>query len=101
MRGNGSSTQAQYSNDTYIASGITAQWTNTTRNQTTIHFFDYARTDKHKTILARADVSSLATEATASRWAQTAAITSIAMTLNPGTSSFATGSTFALYGVIA
>jgi hypothetical protein len=101
MRGTGSSTQSQYSNDTYIGSGITAQWNNTSRNQTTIHFFDYARTDKHKAILARADVHSLATEATASQWAQTAAITSIQMRLNPGTSSFAAGSTFALYGIVA
>ncbi len=61
---------------------------------------DYSATDKHKTVLTRnSSTLSGAVAALASRWANTAAITSI--TLYPFSGSFATGSTFSLYGVIA
>lgn len=65
-------------------------------------FMDYAVTDKHKTVLGRSSMGASANgavTAAAFRWASTSAITSIAFTRNAG--NFNSGSTFALYGVIA
>lgn len=59
-------------------------------------FMDYSVTDKQKTILTRSNHSG-EVDALASRWANTAAITSIL--LLPETGTFASGSTFALYGI--
>jgi hypothetical protein len=74
---------------------------NGTRFIINLNFLDYSATDKHKTTLTRSgysDLSSVATvEATAIRWANTAALTSIVFSTNVG--SFSTGSTFALYGI--
>ena len=61
---------------------------------------DYAATDKHKTLLTRANgQNNTVTETTAlaTRWANTNAITSMVFTLSSG--NFAIGSTFSLYGV--
>jgi hypothetical protein len=58
---------------------------------------DYAQTDKQKTFLGRASSTDRAT-ATAARWANTAAITSIKVFGIRG-SSFAINSTFNLYGI--
>ena len=61
---------------------------------------DYSATDKHKTMLVRAQESGLgAVLGTAGRWANTAAITSV--NVYAGSDNFAIGSTFNLYGVIA
>jgi hypothetical protein len=58
---------------------------------------DYSATDKHKTVLNRGSTSVVAMGA--SRWANTAAITTLLCSAGSGT--FASGSTFSLYGVIA
>lgn len=63
---------------------------------TTINIMDYSATDKHKSWVSRLSVSSNASSLIAGRWANTAAITSIAFTL-PGT--WSAGSTFTLYGI--
>jgi hypothetical protein len=65
---------------------------------------DYAQTNKHKTMLIRSgylqpDDATRYVEASAVRWASTDAITSI--TVYPSTSTFAIGSTFTIFGVIA
>lgn len=60
---------------------------------------DYSVTDKQKSCLGRGASSATGTSMIASRWANTAAITS--MYIFTGTGSFAAGSTFALYGVSA
>jgi hypothetical protein len=60
---------------------------------------DYSATDKHKTVLGRGNVAAIGVDARASRWANTAAITSI--TMFPDTLKWLSGSTFSLYGVIA
>jgi hypothetical protein len=67
---------------------------------TILNVMDYSATDKHKTNLVRnggqnADV----VWAYAPRWANTAAITTMALTLSSG--NYSAGSTFSLYGVIA
>jgi hypothetical protein len=67
-------------------------------NVVTLHFMDYAATDKHKTILSRFGSASRETQTTASRWASTNAITSIRFFDILG-QTFQTGATFSLYGV--
>ena len=67
----------------------------------TMTVFDYSSTDKHKTTLVKYgnnDVSGVMV--VSSRWASTAAVTSITFKF-AGTDTFAAGSTFALYGVSA
>ena len=63
-----------------------------------LQIMDYSATDKHKSALTRTThTSQSVVEALASRWANTAAITSLAV--SGGT--FNVGSTFALYGIVA
>ena len=71
----------------------------TTETMVRIQIMDYSATDKHKTALSRWDNSANATGATAYRWANTNAITSIV--IDPAAASFNSGSTFALYGIIS
>jgi hypothetical protein len=67
----------------------------------TINFMDYSATDKHKTALSRGNNNDLNfVTMMASRWANTAAISSMVLTID-NASSFATGSTFNLYGIEA
>jgi len=61
------------------------------------NIMDYSATDKHKTVLTRFGDSGDGSGASTGRWASTSAITSIKV--YPNTENFATGSTFALYGV--
>jgi hypothetical protein len=61
-----------------------------------LNFLDYSATDKHKTFLTRSNISTTV-RAYAHRWANTSAVTSIRVAA--ASSTFATGSTFALYGV--
>jgi hypothetical protein len=77
-----------------VISSVSANQTNCI-----INFMDYSVTDKHKTMLLRTSDSSQAVSAEAARWASTSAITSIAC-YALGTT-FQSGSTFALYGVLA
>jgi len=62
-----------------------------------LHAMDYSATDKHKTFLLRSDRAEAGTLAYAQRWAQTAAITSLAIV--PETGLIGAGSTFALYAI--
>ena len=64
-----------------------------------IQIMDYSATDKHKTHLIRHNRIEDQILAQATRWANTAAITSLSLVSNSGT--FSTGSTFNLFGVIA
>ena len=59
-------------------------------------WLDYSATDKHKTSLGRANSPTSEVGMSASRWANTAAITSLTLL-----GAFASGNTFSLYGVIA
>jgi len=58
---------------------------------------DYSATDKHKTVLQRSNNLSYV-GAAAYRWANTAAITSIA-SISSSSNQFAAGSTFKLFGI--
>lgn len=69
------------------------------QNITTVNIMDYTATDKHKTVLSRANAPGNYVFGIAGRWANTAAITSL--TVSTSSSTWAAGSTFALYGVSA
>jgi hypothetical protein len=99
MGGNGSTTlsgtaasQPQIVLDAYF-------WRSTEISTCIAHIMDYSAADKHKTVLSRNNVAGGGTDAFANRWANTAAITSVEIR-NPA-QSFASGTTFSLYGVIA
>lgn len=94
MSGNGSTTTSgatSYS-EIYVSTMGTAMITGIAE------IFDYAQTDRHKTVLTRGNDTTAYIMARANRWTNTAAITSIAVTCS---SSYSVGSTFTLYGVLA
>jgi hypothetical protein len=74
-----------------------SSYTETSLNIT--QWMDYSASDKHKVSIGRANSMTSEVGMTASRWANTAAITSLAVTPSAGT--FNSGCTFALYGVSA
>lgn len=96
MEGSGSSaTSFSVSN----ATASTLAPANTNDGNYVLNFIDYSATDKHKSFLSRNDVSATGTRAMSHRWANNSAITSIRVAISSST--FTTGSTFALYGVLA
>lgn len=82
---------------TYTTGYIFSGGLSTRRFISTLQFQDYGVTDKHKSILSRTGVDGWQVEASAIRWSNTNAITSIIFTIDSG--SYASGSTFALYGI--
>ena len=115
MRFNGSSSTSYSSVSMYGTGSVTgsASYTQnriymplevgtTSGNITTIitQIMDYSASDKHKSVLSRSNPSTNGVEAVASRWANTSAITSISLFDANGTN-FASGTSFALYGIAA
>jgi hypothetical protein len=100
LSGNGTAASAERAGS--VSSGFLsaiAQATTTGALQMNINIMDYSATDKHTTIISRADQAANGTDAIANRWANTAAVTSVQILTSTG--NWASGSTFALYGVIA
>jgi len=64
-----------------------------------IQVMDYSATNKHKTTLIRSNTTATYAIAYANRWASTAAVTSITLTVSGSGNSFSTGTTFSLYGI--
>jgi hypothetical protein len=95
VEGDGSSAVVGSATRTDMVGGPNA----TTDSQQIYHIVDYSLTDRHKTILVRADFPSTYVDMLAERWANTAAVASVK--LFPAANQFAAGSTFALYGVSA
>lgn len=62
--------------------------------------FDYAQTNKHKSVLYRVSAAATGVGAYSGRWADTSAVTSLAC-IRSGGNTWRTGTTFALYGVSA
>jgi hypothetical protein len=100
LRGNGTTASTRSSSGTGSAflSDTTPSAT-TTRLQLNVSVIDYSATDKHKMVLSRADNASAGTDLVTNRWANTAAITSMAIT--PSTGTWSAGSTFNLYGIVS
>ena len=83
---------------TFTGTGVSSGFSlsgDVSSNTTTI--MDYSATDKHKTALSRQNVSGVV-RAVATRWANTAAVTSIVLVMDTG-ATFSSGTTFALYGI--
>jgi hypothetical protein len=96
MRGNGSAVASYTQASMFLsyAGGFTSTFETAVAN-----ILDYAQTDKHKTILVRADNATSKAEAMANRWASLDPITSVGVSLGGG--NIVAGSTFSLYGRIA
>jgi hypothetical protein len=98
MRGNGSTAASgANANISFIAPSQNSS-PDTERQMVITQFMDYSATDKHKTGLARANRAGGWVFASAFRWANTSAITSLTV-LELGSANFAAGSTFRLLGV--
>jgi len=97
MRGSGGSTNSgSATNNTYLN---TYNDSNTENVLTTLDIMDYSATDKHKTVLSRNNLAGAGTDAFATRWANTNAITSVEVR----TTAFAfdTGTTINLFGIVS
>jgi hypothetical protein len=91
-----STPESQSATETYWTLG---RWDNVEGAMIT-HIMDYSATDKHKAALSRRGSASFSNvQMNASRWANTAAITTVSVLSTDNT--FASGSTFNLFGVIA
>lgn len=100
MSGNGSAASSgANSNISFIAPSQMSS-PDTERQMVITHFMDYSATDKHKTVLARANRAGGWVFASAFRWANTSAINSITV-FELGSANFASGSTFYLYGIVS
>ena len=95
MFGDGSTPQSYSGTGQTRISELSAS--TTTRNITTIQIMDYSATDKHKAVLSRSNRADNGVLGMASRWANTAAITSIEVFVT--SNNFAAGSTWHLYGI--
>lgn len=95
LEGNGSSaTSASTSMEAFIGGP-----NSTSDSQQVYNVMDYSATNKYKTAIVRADFPSSYVDAIVECWKSTAAITTVK--LFPAANQFASGSTFALYGVSA
>jgi hypothetical protein len=65
-----------------------------------LQIMDYSATDKHKSVLTRYDLAGLETHAHATRWANTAIITTLEI-FGIDTETLAAGTTLSLYGIVA
>lgn len=92
MYGDGSSA-ASFSEATQTSLGI-AYW-ETATYMATCNIIDYSAADKHKTVLSRSGAG-IYVHGFSGRWANTAAISSIAV---KSSGNFNVGTTFSLYGV--
>jgi len=100
MSGNGSSsTSASLASQTSGSISTIATATTGGALQVELQIQDYSATDKHKTMLSRADQSATGAEAFAVRWASTSAVTSVQILTSTG--NWAVGGTFSLYAIEA
>lgn len=85
----------------YLQLGQNTAYIDATNNfwSAKLDFLDYSATDKHKFVLVRENNAALGTDAYAYRWSNTAVINSLVISLN--TQSWASGSSFYLYGIVS
>jgi hypothetical protein len=95
MFGNGSVAGSGANTVTSIFSAVLR----TTMGNDVVQIMDYSATDKHKSVLIRRNHAGADTVASAERWANTSAITSISLVTGSGT--YNSGTSFALYGIVA
>jgi hypothetical protein len=93
--GDGSTANSSRSSNTTFIRSIGGDLT--TQQNTIIYIQNYSNSTTHKTTLSRGTNPSVLTMAVVGLWRNTAAITSI--TYSTSANTFATGSTFTLYGI--
>jgi len=96
LYGNGTSALSGRASNTSFAVGGSATATDAAVNL--VHIMNYSNSTTYKTVLDRRGQASLYTFTDVSLWRNTAAITSISVEPENG-QSFASGSTFTLYGI--
>lgn len=95
ISGSGTSAAAAGNASTNIAD--VAYFDNTSKMNFITQIMDYSATDKHKGLLSRSNQAGTFVLLYASRWANTAAITSVGVYAL--TNAFASGATLSLYGI--
>ena len=100
LSGDGSSaTSRRFTSRGDINLAYTASPNSTAPDTNILQIMNYSNTTTYKTALSRAGRANAGTDATVGLWRNTAAITSLVIGI--GSDSFATGSTFTLYGIQA
>jgi len=94
MNGDGTSATSSSANQNVI---VGVGGTTTLKGLTIFQFMDYSATDKHKSVLSRANRTDAVANARATRWEDTSAVNSIS--IEPSSNNYAAGSTFHLYGI--
>jgi len=100
--GNGSQANSYYSSSSdgfYLGQGNAFIDSTTNRWHAIVNFLDYSSTNKQKSVLARENESAKGSDMYVEVWRSTAAITSIKVAVSSLT--WAIGSSFALYGIVA
>lgn len=100
MRGTGASAISnRETNIAYIYLDYTGVTQNVVQSQYNVNIMNYANTTTYKTILSRRSDVGFSTEAGVGLWRNTAAITSMNVSMTSG--NLIAGSTFTLYGIAA
>lgn len=101
LNGNGTTAATnRVTNATAFRSSWYAYQTNNMNWNGMIHFMNYSNATTYKTMLLRDNNASTGTEAMVALWRSTSAINSINLYWG-STDTWATGSTFSLYGILA
>jgi hypothetical protein len=100
MRGSGTAASSSSGTSKTVISTELAFSNTEQRNHQIMQIMDYSATDKHKTVLISENSNGVyGVIAAAARWANTSAITSVEV--RSTTNSFASGTTFYLYGIVS
>jgi hypothetical protein len=99
MSSDGSGRSSVTASDTsgFLSAIATARTTDSL--QMNINIMNYALTNKNTTMIIRAGNAAVGTDALATTWRNTAAVTTIQILTSTG--NWAVGSTFSLYGIVA
>jgi hypothetical protein len=101
LKGNGSTASStRFSNQTSFRGNSSGYVTTTLQSNTITQIMNYSNTTTYKLILQRFNNASVGVDAAVGLWRNTAAITSITILQDTGTT-YATGCTFTLYGIKA
>lgn len=93
----GTSISTSAYNGAFIYGGYNYNNVGLTQSVTIYQIFDYAQTNKHKSVLMRTNKADSSVSMVAGRWANTAAINTIL--IHPGALQWNAGTTFYLYGI--
>jgi hypothetical protein len=101
LEGAGFSGSGSQSNESNAKSSVIDYSVNDSPGSFVVQVFDYATTNKHKSVIMRGGSTNLRLGAAANVWANLAAINRLDVFTDSGTRTYAAGSSFNLYGVIS